>query len=179
MAIYTKKGDKGKTSVFKNPGKKISKNSVLTSAIGTVDELDSFLGVAVSISENQEVKRQIKEVQNNLLRIGSILAGSPLKFTEKETTKLEKSIDEMDKILPKLRNFIVPGGTKLSAHLHFARCLTRRCEREVVRVDESTKISPNILKYLNRLSDYFFVLARFVNFKNNVAEEIWLGRVLK
>lgn len=147
MSIYTKQGDKGKTGLYS--GRRVSKSSLIIEALGTIDEAVSWLGV---------VGGQVA-IQKNLMTISSILAGAKLKFPKSKTTKLEKEIDKLEKKLPKLAGFIVPGGR--GAKLHYARALVRRCERVVVSV-QSTKyrVQNNILIYLNRLSDYLFMLAR-------------------
>ena len=176
MSIYTKRGDKGETGLFrkvKGKSVRVLKSSCNTRAIGAIDEIDSYIGIIISISHDEDLKTRLSAVQNNLLCIGSILAGAHLKVSVVETKKLEKEIDIIDRKLPKLTNFIFPGGCLISAHLQFARTLVRRAEREVVALNEEDKISPTILKYLNRLSDYLFVLARWVNYKKKVREKKW------
>lgn len=176
MSIYTKKGDKGETGLLKKVdghSMRVSKSSCNTRAIGAVDEVDSFIGVVISLSHDEYLKEKLKNIQNNLLTIGSILAGSNLKISESETKKLEKEIDECDKFLPALSNFIFPGGSPIAAHLQYSRTLARKAEREVVALNEESKVSPSILKYLNRLSDYLFTLARAENFKLKVKDEVW------
>ncbi|KKR11854.1 MAG: ATP:cob(I)alamin adenosyltransferase [Candidatus Woesebacteria bacterium GW2011_GWA1_39_21] len=176
MTIYTKKGDKGKTGLFKKVNGKsvrVSKSSCNTRAIGAIDEVDSFIGVVISLSHDEYLKERLHQVQNNLLTTGSILAGSDLKIQPSETKKLEKEIDECDKFLPALTNFIFPGGSPIAAYLQYARTLARKAEREVVALNEETRISASILKYINRLSDYLFTLARVENFKLKVKDEVW------
>lgn len=176
MPIYTKKGDRGKTSTLrKNHGKtvRISKSSCNTEAFGNIDELNSYTGVIISQLQDNPLKEKLYRLQKNLLTIGSIIAGSDLKLSFIETRKLEKEIDLMDKKLPKLTNFIYPGGNIISAKLHYLRTLARRAERSVVGLSETEKVAPLILKYLNRLSDYLFTLARNENFKLGVKEKIW------
>lgn len=178
MPIYTKKGDKGETGLFtQKPEEKIriSKNSLKVRAIGAVDELDSFIGLAKSFSNKKENKI-LSEIQKDLLTIGSILAGSGLKFSKAKTNKLEKMIDAWDSTLPKLSNFILPGGTNLGAQLHVCRSATRRAEREITALTELEQIPDNIKMYINRLSDFFFQFSRFVNHENNVKEEIWVAK---
>lgn len=171
MAIYTKKGDKGETSIFNK--EKTSKDSLKINAIGTIDEVNSYLGVI--ISESPELKKSINEIQKNLFVIGSILAGAPLRFSKAKTRKLERIIDNLEGSLPVLKNFILPGGSKIGANLHFARTLVRRAERAVVSFNSLEAVKPEILVYLNRLSDYLFMLARNENFKEGVKEEVWKG----
>lgn len=175
MSIYTKKGDKGKTGLLKKVGKsvRVSKSSCNTRAIGAVDEVNSYIGIIVSETEDQELKQSLLHVQNNLLTIGSILAGSNLKISLSVTSKLEKQIDKADKTLKPLTNFIYPGGSPVAAKLQYARTLARKAEREVVGLGEKEKVPATILKYLNRLSDYLFTLARDQNFKKGVVDKVW------
>ena len=171
MAIYTKKGDRGETSLFSSP-QKVSKSSLRIRAIGAVDEANSFLGVVVS--ENPLVA-ELKEVQRDLFTIGAILAGAQLRFPKAKTKRLEKRIDEIEGKLPVLKNFILPGGFPSAAKLFFARTLVRRAERALVALNQKEPLRPEVLVYLNRLSDYLFMLAREVNFKIGVSEESWRG----
>jgi cob(I)alamin adenosyltransferase len=171
VAVYTRKGDGGETCLFGN--KQTSKNSSIINAIGTIDELNSYLGVVVSFSENPELSGVLKEIQKDLLTIGSILSGSNLAFSKSKITNLEKIIDEIEKRLPLLKSFIIPGGSKIASHLHFARSLARRAEREVFALSQKEKVKPQILSYLNRLSDLLFMLAREANWKLGVEEEKW------
>lgn len=170
MAIYTKKGDFGETGVLFS---RISKDSLRIKAIGALDEANSVLGLTSTVAEDKKTFTRIKEIQGNLFRIGSILAGSKLSFSPQKTKKLEKEIDKIEGTLPVLRNFILPGGAPLAACLHFARTTVRRAEREVVSLNNKEKLNPQILIYLNRLSDFLFMLARKVNFENNVQETVW------
>lgn len=179
MAIYTKRGDRGKTSLYDKASTqrgRVSKDSLRIRAIGAIDELNSYLGVVISTSEDSDLNNKLKEIQRNLLTIGSILAGGKLIFSGAKTTRLEKEIDELEGKLPLLKNFILPGGGKVSSHLQYARALSRRVERIVVSFNEQMKIKSQILAYLNRLSDYLYILARVVNYKNNISEEVWVGR---
>jgi len=175
MSIYTKKGDKGKTSIFKGKSTRVSKNSPEIRAIGAIDELNSFLGMVIAFSDRHLdlVNKELYKVQRNLLTIGSIIAGSKLKFGKSETKSLEKLIDKFDKNLPPLHKFILPGGTKLASLLQYTRALARRTEREVVDFNENQKVLPEILTYLNRLSDTLYVLARWVNINEGGKELIW------
>ena len=178
MVIYTIRGDKGNTSLYEATSSKksrISKKSSKIIAIGTIDEFNSFLGVTISFSENPELTRRLKEVQRDLLTIGSILAGSNLRFFKTNTTRLEKVIDEIEGRLPPLKNFILPGGSRVASQLQFARTMARRAEREVVSLSEVEPVKPQILMYLNRLSDYLFMLARDTNYQLGAKEEVWVG----
>lgn len=171
MAIYTKKGDKGETSIFS--GRALLKSSLRINAIGAVDETNSFLGMI--LSEAPELSR-LKDIQRNLFTIGSILAGAPLRFPKSRTKKLEKAIDMAEGSLPVLKNFILPGGDRVAARLFFARTLTRRAERAVAALNKKESLKPEILVFLNRLSDYLFMLGREVNQKEGVKEEVWKGK---
>ncbi|HKC04435.1 MAG TPA: cob(I)yrinic acid a,c-diamide adenosyltransferase [Patescibacteria group bacterium] len=166
MAIYTKTGDKGETKVFeKKTGKLvgIKKDSCKISVIGAIDELNSFLGII----------RELTEIQDNLFTINSILAGSKLRFSKTKTKKLEKQIDKWEGLLPVQKNFIYYGGTTRASQIFFARALSRRAERELVSFSKEQKIPEAISIYMNRLSDYLFMLARYENFKAKVKEEFW------
>jgi cob(I)alamin adenosyltransferase len=172
MTIYTKRGDAGETTLF-TKGSKVSKDSLRICAIGAVDELNSFLGVVVSFSEDKRLNSKLKGIQGDLLTVGSILGVSDLKFYNSKTKKLEKEIDELEQKLPKLANFIIPNGTKIASLLHYARTVSRRAEREVVALSKIEEVKPQILVYLNRLSDYLFMLARNENHKSEVADDLW------
>lgn len=172
MAIYTKKGDRGETSIFSKK-ERLSKSSLRIKTIGAVDEVNSFLGVV--LADNLQ-SSELKEVQKNLFTIGAILAGAPLRFPKSKTKKLEKRIDKIEGSLPTLKNFILPGGDKSAANLFFARTLVRRAERSLVALDTEEKLKPEILVFINRLSDYLFMLARQVNYKEGVKEEVWKGK---
>ncbi|MFH1863799.1 MAG: cob(I)yrinic acid a,c-diamide adenosyltransferase, partial [bacterium] len=161
MSVYTKTGDKGETGIFS--GKRLSKDSLLIEAIGSMDEANSWLGVVGGF----------EDIQKDLMTISSILAGADLKLPSTKTKKLEKEIDKLDKILPPLKHLIRPGGSETGAKLHFARTLVRRAERAVVGVLNKEKVKPEILIYLNRLSDYLFMHARFANFQDGTREVEW------
>lgn len=162
--IYTKKGDKGETGLFK--GERVSKSSLVIDAIGCLDEANSFLGIIGGF----------EEVQKNLMLICATLAGAKVKFASAKTKNLEKDIDRWDHDLPKLKNFILPGGGRIGAKLHFARTLVRRAERAVVAVPNIGASAPSILIYINRLSDYLFMAARSANFKEGKREVLWQGK---
>lgn len=175
MTIYTKKGDKGNTSTI-NSKERISKDSIKVEALGSIDELNSFLGVASSFSEDEGLKVKIEKIQYNLLKIGSIIAGSKLRISSKETKDLEKEIDQIEGNLPVLKNFVFPGGTRTASLLHYVRAISRRTERCVVRLGSIENIDAKILTYLNRLSDYLFMLTRVINSKQGVGEKIWKAK---
>jgi cob(I)alamin adenosyltransferase len=179
MVIYTKKGDKGKTGLYiggVDQKKQVSKSTVKIQALGAIDELNSYLGIIPSHSEDKRLNNIVSDIQKDLLTIGSISGGSDLRFFKSKTKKLERIIDELEKELPPLKNFIVPGGSRVAAHLQYARSLARKAERAVVALNETEKVKPQILVYMNRLSDTLFILAREVNYKMNVDEEVWVGK---
>ena len=171
MAIYTKKGDRGETSIFS--GKHLPKSSLRIKSIGAVDEANSFLGIV--ISEAPQLK-ELKVVQRNLFAIGSILAGAPLRFPKSRTRALEKELDRMEGELSVLKNFILPGGGKTGAKLFFARTLARRAERALVSLNKREPLRTEVLVYINRLSDYLFMVGREVNHKEGIKEEVWRGK---
>lgn len=176
VAIYTKKGDRGETALYDplaRSNRRIPKDSLRINAIGAVDEVNSFLGIVISGSSDKNLDNLLKEVQNNLFNIGAILAGASLRFSLAKTKKLEKAIDELEGRLPVLKTFILPGGTEISARLFFARALARRAERAVVALSGVERVKPEILIYLNRLSDFLFMLGRNENAKDGIKEEQW------
>ena len=173
MALYTKRGDKGTTSLM--DGKVRSKNRRIFYAIGSIDELNSYLGVVFSDSQNPKLNKIINRIQSNLFKINSMLAGAKITFTEREIKLIERDIDRLELLLPVLKKFIIPGGTKTAAELMFARTLVRRVERELVGLKNNNKFNvPDItIKYINRLSDYVFILARWENHRAKSAEILW------
>lgn len=162
MAIYTKTGDKGKTGTFS--GKRVSKSSKLINTIGSIDELNSFLGIIGGLTE----------IQRNLFTINAILTGAKLKLPEDAIRKLEREIDKWEGTLPVQKNFIIYSGTKKANQIFYARALTRKSERALVDL-KITKKSEQMLIYVNRLSDYLFMRARSENFKAKKKEEFWKG----
>jgi len=180
MKIYTKTGDKGETSLF--GGQRVWKDNTRISAYGTIDELNSVLGIAVNDISNKELLEVLNSIQNELFTLGSDLA-SPLEKENKKFTiprvdlkfveRLEKLIDFFDEKLPPLKNFIIPGGTRGAALLHLARTICRRAEREVITLSKTELINEEIKVYLNRLSDLLFVLARYENFSSNHPDIEW------
>lgn len=179
MAIYTKRGDKGKTSLYDPQGVqnvRIDKDSMVVEVIGNIDELNSYLGVVKSETPDKWMKKEIGEAQKNLLIIGSTLAGSKLRFSKSKVNKLEKVIDKLEGELPVLKNFVLPGGVPISSHLQYARSLARRAERKVVSLSKLHATSYALLSYLNRLSDYLFILARKANFDEGIKEEVWRSK---
>ena len=173
MSIYTKKGDKGTSTIIntkKDIPTRLPKSDQIFVTLGSLDELNSYLGVIISSSENTPLNLFLTEIQVNLFTINSILAGAKIRFSSKKTKELEKKIDTIDKIIPPLQNFILPGGSQAASHLHFARTLARRVERNVIRLQklQPKKISPPILTYLNRLSDTLFTLVIFLFLLSNL-----------
>ncbi len=180
MRIYTKTGDKGTTSLF--GGQRVEKNSLRVEACGGADELNCLLGVIVAEDKSTEIKNKLHRIQNELFVLGADLA-TPAdvkikipRIQKSYISRLEKEIDLWDKKLPKLKNFIVPGGSLTGAKLHLARAQARCLERNIVALACSNSLNSNILPYINRLSDWFFVFARRTNFVYEAPEEVWVGR---
>ncbi|MEO9884487.1 MAG: cob(I)yrinic acid a,c-diamide adenosyltransferase [Balneola sp.] len=178
MKIYTKKGDSGDTSLF--GGQRVSKSSMRIEAYGTVDELNSVIGVATSHGVDQRSKELLDEIQIQLFVLGSDLA-TPLskklkinRISDEEITFLENAIDELEESLEPLTSFILPGGSPSGATLHVARTVCRRAERLAVECAKQDEISGFAIKYLNRLSDFLFVLARLENKQSGSEETKWL-----
>ncbi len=178
MKIYTKTGDKGETSLF--GGKRVPKNNIRIDAYGTVDELNASIGVAISECITNSVKGILRKIQNDLFVVGGDLA-TPLennkvnipRTSDEMIVNLEKRIDEFESELEELKKFILPGGTKGSALLHFSRTICRRAERKVIDLSDLEQINQEIVKYLNRLSDILFVLARYENKTSDFQEDEW------
>lgn len=184
MKIYTKTGDKGTTSLI--GGVKVPKSHLRIEAYGTVDELNSWIGFVNDQINDSEIKNLLKEIQDRLFTIGSSLACDPDKepklkipdLKETDINLLETEIDKMNESLPVMKSFILPGGHPAVSSTHIARCVCRRAERLCVSIQENKLfIDPLVLKYLNRLSDYLFVLARFIAHELKVEEIPWKPRV--
>jgi cob(I)alamin adenosyltransferase len=180
MKIYTKTGDRGETGLF--GGERVSKDSQRISAYGTIDELNAFIGYAITEVKDSTLKQNLSVIQNYLFTIGSDLATPETEKNAKLNIQrtpesfykeIEKMIDHYDAQLDELRNFILPGGSKSSALLHICRTVCRRAEREVVALKNSVTIGDNIIIFLNRLSDLFFVLSRFENKVSKHPDTIW------
>ena len=178
--IYTKTGDNGETGLF--GGERVSKNSERIEAYGTVDELNSFIGLAVTKIKSDEIKSLLIKIQNELFIVGSDLAtpdtGSNKKLNVQRVpedffNEAEEAIDQFEIKLEQLKNFILPGGSEGAALLHVCRTICRRAERRVVALNKSTSSKNNIIIFLNRLSDLFFVLARYENLVNKVQDIKW------
>lgn len=179
MAIYTKKGDRGETSLYDqdlSQKRKVAKDTARIRAIGSVDELNSALGVASSFSKDKDFKGLIGGIQRDLFTVGAILAGGKLSFSRAKVKKLERVIDKLEGKLPPLKNFILPGGSKLAAQLQLDRAVARRAEREIVALKREEDVKPQILEYFNRLSDFLFMLSREANYKEGIKEQAWKGK---
>lgn len=167
MSIVTKGGDKGETSLL--GGQRVPKNDTRIEAYGTVDELNASIGVALAYAKNSAVKKILHQVLNDLFRIGAELAAIGTKFTKipkmtpAHTESIEKEVYRVEAVLPKQRSFILPKGNESATHLHLARTICRRAERRVMMCHEKYPCNPEIIKYLNRLSDLLFIYARLEN----------------
>ena len=182
MKIYTKKGDKGQTSLI--GGTRVMKSHVRIEAYGTVDELNSYIGLVRDSVTGDELRALLKEIQDRLFTIGSALAADPehsrMKLPdlkEDDIMLLEKEIDRMNDVLPPLTNFILPGGHTVVSYCHVTRCVCRRAERLTVNLSEKELVEPLVIQYLNRLSDYLFVLARYQGHLLKAEEITWKPRL--
>lgn len=182
MKIYTKTGDSGKTSLI--GGTRVPKHHLRIETYGTVDELNSNIGMIRDLLKDTGSLSTLQEVQDRLFTIGSMLAADPVKsrmklpdLNENDVLLLEKDIDSMNEKLPELKSFILPGGNPQASWCHLARCVCRRCERLVSHLAEENEVNPLVLVYLNRLSDYLFVLGRKVVYDTGGNEITWKPRV--
>jgi cob(I)alamin adenosyltransferase len=182
MKIYTKTGDKGQTSLF--GGKRVPKHHIRIEAYGTVDELNSYIGLI----RDQEIDKQsfetLIEIQDRLFTLGSILATEPgnvkvkvPQLVESDIELLEKEIDKMNETLPEMRSFVLPGGHTTVSYCHISRCVCRRAERLVIHLSEEEGVNELTFKYLNRLSDYLFVLSRKLTVDLGAKEIPWVARM--
>ena len=166
MSIVTKGGDKGETSLL--GGQRVAKTDARIEAYGDVDELNASIGVALAYVKNSEAKKTLNKVQNDLFRVGAELSALGTKFTKfpritaEHTDKIEKEVYKVEESLPKQRSFILPAGNEAAAHLHLARTICRRTERRAMACNQNYPI-PEVIKYLNRLSDLLFIYARQEN----------------
>ncbi|OHX67399.1 cob(I)yrinic acid a,c-diamide adenosyltransferase [Flammeovirga pacifica] len=182
MKVYTKTGDKGETSLF--GGKRVQKDHIRIEAYGTIDELNSYVGLVRDQSVNNKRMDILKEIQDRLFTIGAEMAADPDKpslkkpdVNEEDIELLEKSIDQMDSKLSPLKYFILPGGHTAVSYAHLARTVCRRAERLAISlVNEEGSIDPIVVRYLNRLSDYLFVLSRAMAKDLGVEENYWIPR---
>ncbi len=180
--IYTKTGDKGETSLI--GGVRVPKYHLRIESYGTVDELNSYIGLVKDMITDEHAKEVLYEIQDRLFTIGSVLASDPEKakmkipdLHETDVELLEKEMDTMDENLPELRSFILPGGHPAVSTAHVARCICRRAERLVVHLSNESQVPEIIAVYLNRLSDYLFVLSRKIATDFNVDEIPWRPRL--
>jgi len=181
MKIYTKSGDEGTTGLYGSD--RVSKGSWRIEAIGSIDELNSYLGIAAISAETQIISALV-EIQSRLFDIGAELATTPdgkyhfISVGGADVSELEWMIDKWDPELETLKNFILPGGTETSARLHVARSVCRRCERVLWRMAEDSEVRREIMVYLNRLSDWLFVAARISNARKGVLDQPWQKRAV-
>lgn len=180
--VYTKTGDKGETSLI--GGTRLPKQHIRIEAYGTVDELNSFIGVVRDQGIDEHSKTVLIEIQDRLFTLGSLLAADPVKnkmklpeVKEEDIVFLEKEIDKMDEVLPEMKHFVLPGGHQSVSFCHVARCVCRRAERATLKLAENEKVDEIIYKYLNRLSDYLFVLSRKLAHDLKVEETPWKPRM--
>ena len=178
MKIYTKFGDAGETALY--GGTRIPKDALQIEALGSVDELNAYIGYAKTLIDDSDLTSLLIQIQNHLFSLGADLAtpethtkSADLRISSDFTTEMETFIDTLSDELPPLTNFILPGGCEAGSVIHVARAVCRRSERCVVRFSKETEVNPEIIRCLNRLSDLLFVLARVVNYRSQTPEPIW------
>ncbi len=176
MKIYTKTGDDGTTGL--RGDRRVSKSNIRIIAYGSVDELNSVLGIILSHGLEDDLTQLLTKIQNDLFVAGSDLSNPNLEDTDYRISEymidfLEKKIDEYENELEPLSNFILPGGNHVASLIHFARTVTRRAETEIVTLSESENINKQCIRYMNRLSDLLFVIGRLVNKRSNTIDVIW------
>lgn len=182
MKIYTKTGDTGQTALF--GGKRLPKDDLRIEAYGTVDELNSHVGLLRDSGLSSAAQNTLLEIQDRLFTIGSLLASDPEKdnlqvpqISDEDVLRLESEMDEMNEDLPEMRSFVLPGGHPAVSQCHIVRCVCRRAERRAVSLAAVSPVKPIIIQYLNRLSDYFFVLSRSIAVQKNAVESPWKPRM--
>jgi cob(I)alamin adenosyltransferase len=180
--IYTKTGDKGETSLI--GGIRVPKYHLRIESYGTVDELNSYIGLVKESIADEAIKKLLYEIQDRLFTVGSVLASDPEKskmkipdIQETDITLLEEEMDRMDAGLPVLKNFVLPGGTVPASYCHIARCVCRRAERLTVQLSAESEVPQIIIRYLNRLSDYLFMLSRKLVKDAGAEETPWRPRL--
>jgi len=179
MKLYTKTGDEGKTGLI--GGTRVSKNDVRLEAYGTIDELNSFIGLLTAYSLKESDREFLRVIQNLLFTVGSHLATDTSKvplnkasiLSQDAIASVEKEIDRLDALLPALNSFVLPGGSQAGAMCHICRTVTRRAERRLLTMNEYHQIDNQILIFVNRLSDYFFALSRFLTIEISGKEIYW------
>lgn len=188
MKVYTKTGDKGTTALF--GGTRVPKHHIRIESYGTVDELNSYIGLIRDQDIQPEHKSLLIEIQDRLFVVGAILATAPekevlkngtqrlniMRIGEEDITRLESEIDRIDGVVPQMTHFILPGGHTTVSYCHISRCVCRRAERLVSHLNEIEPVDELVLKYLNRLSDYLFMLARMLTFELRAEEVKWIPR---
>lgn len=181
MKIYTKTGDKGFTSLI--GGTRVPKHHIRIESYGTVDELNSYIGLIRDQEIGEHDKEVLKEIQDRLFTIGASLAADPERskmvipdLNNTDIELLEQEMDKMNELLPALKHFILPGGSNAISFCHIARCVCRRAERLSVQLATESIVEEKVTIYLNRLSDYLFMLARKIGYEQNVVENIWIPR---
>ncbi len=183
MKIYTKTGDTGLTSLIS--GRRVSKADIRIDSYGTVDELNSWVGLVRDQPVNESRRELLKEIQDRLFTVGATLASDPDKTSRKampdivegDITLLEQAMDAMDAELPELRAFVLPGGHQSVSFAHLARTVCRRAERLVIGLNEHSPVDPLVIQYLNRLSDYLFMLSRKMTQELGSEEVAWKPRI--
>ena len=179
IKIYTKTGDDGTTGLV--GGSRIKKYALRLEAYGTIDELNAAVGMIEALNEDIEINKLLVSIQNKLFNIGSRLASdekgkeftAKLAISKADVEMLEDAIDSFENELPELTHFILPGGDQLVAQCHVARTICRRAERRIIEFSEQENVQQNLIKFINRLSDFFFVLARISGFRRGVEERAW------
>lgn len=177
MKIYTKTGDKGQTGLYS--GKRLSKAHIRVEAYGTVDELNSFVGLLRDNVTDEDIRTKLLQQQNLLFALGAAMAddrpGQAYRLPENASTDLETDMDRMNEHLAPMTHFVLPGGHPAVSHTHVCRTVCRRAERRTVELADSVELDEGIVVYLNRLSDWFFVLGRYLSLKTGVEEIKWIS----
>lgn len=176
--VYTRTGDEGTTSLAS--GQRVAKTHVRLEAYGTIDELSSHLGLLISLLADEQDKARLRDIQNCLFDVSCELAtiGKPPRraITDDDVTHLEQAIDQLDALCGGWKGFILPGGTQAAAQAHVCRTVCRRAERRIWAIDDGEPVDATLRQYVNRLSDYLFLLAKEINFSAGVEENIWRKR---